>query len=264
MNQIDFLKYSQFPTSSETFQFMQSMLALVAKIASLGGNNYILEGCTESGNNVSAGVVVVNGEILPFTGGSKSTYVVISETRDSVQVYDTAYTDLYINRRVIFGTGSGQLAWSGFKRFTDLLAIATSLSALNNSFATHINNHSVAWASVTGKPSTYPPAAHEHAWSVITSKPITNFYLGEFDANGTVVTKLSGDLTVSVSKGGTGRYILSHYIGHTRYIVLGVGLGDNTRSLRSMDQIQNNSCQVVVSDDTGMDDNAVRFAILIF
>lgn len=30
-----------------------------------------------------------------------------------------------------------------------------------------------AWGDVTGKPSTFPPAAHEHAWGEVTGKPAT-------------------------------------------------------------------------------------------
>ena len=31
----------------------------------------------------------------------------------------------------------------------------------------------VAWGSVTGKPSTFTPAAHTHAWADVTGKPAT-------------------------------------------------------------------------------------------
>ncbi len=123
MNSIDILKYPQFPMSSETLDFMQQMMLMVTKLTNLGGVNYILSGCEEIGNNVNLGFVVINGEILPFAGGTKATYVVIVETKDSVQVFGEVYSELYTNRIVTFGTGAGQLAWSDFKRVPNLLAL---------------------------------------------------------------------------------------------------------------------------------------------
>ncbi|GAB2329222.1 tail fiber domain-containing protein [Streptomyces variabilis] len=35
------------------------------------------------------------------------------------------------------------------------------------------SSHSHAWTEVTGKPSTFPPSSHSHSWSSITSKPST-------------------------------------------------------------------------------------------
>lgn len=264
MNHIDFLKYNQFPTSAETFEALQSMINLIARVASLGGANYILDGCNESGNNVSPGTVVLNGEILPFQGGPKSTYVVISETKDSVQVYDNVYTDLYISRKVIFGTGTGQLAWSGFKRFTDLLTLANNIAILNNAFSLHVNNHTVTWGNVQQRPTVYPPANHSHAYSDLSGIPLTGAYLGEFNAAGTVVTKISGSLNVTVTWVATGKYSLVHNIGHQRYIVQGIGLGDTGISLRSMNNIQNNSCTVMMADEGVAKNWPARFTILIF
>jgi hypothetical protein len=264
MNAIDFTKYSKFPVSSETFEFMQNMMALIAKIASLGGTNYILEGCTENGTTASEGTVVIAGEILPFAGGTKSTYVVISEAKESVQVYDEAYENLYITRKVIFGSGSGQLEWASFKKFTDLLTLAASLSTLSTSFAAHVASHSVAWANVTGKPSTYAPASHTHAWSAITDKAISLAFLGEFDAAGTTVTTLAGSLTVTVARTAKGTYKLFHNIGHTNYIVVGVATNTKTASLRANQEVTGTSCVVYMSDDGTLNDTGTRFMIITF
>lgn len=37
--------------------------------------------------------------------------------------------------------------------------------------AEHIKNGTHPWAKVTGKPSTFPPAAHSHSWDSVTGKP---------------------------------------------------------------------------------------------
>ena len=156
MNKIDFTKYQEFPVSAETYGFMQNMMQLVAKLASLGGTNYILDGCVTSGGNVSAGTVVINGELLPFAGGIINSHVVIAELKTGVQVYDVNYADLYYDRKVIFGGGSNQIEWNSFQRVTDLLTLA---------------NKAVTWSNVSGKPSAFPPLNHSHLWSELSDKP---------------------------------------------------------------------------------------------
>jgi len=156
MNKIDFTKYQEFPVSAETYGFMQNMMQLVAKLASLGGTNYILDGCVTSGGNVSAGTVVINGELLPFAGGVVNTHVVITESKTGVQVYDINYADLYYDRKVVFGGGSNQIAWNSFQKVTDLLTLA---------------NKGVTWSNISGKPSAFTPLNHSHPWSEVSEKP---------------------------------------------------------------------------------------------
>lgn len=120
MNSIDFFKYEQFPLSSETLDFMQQMTAIMTKVALMAGENYILSGCVETGTNVSEGIVVVNGEVIPFLGGSKETYIVIEETKRTVTAGGQIYEDIYISRVARFGTGTNQMEWSIFKKVTPI------------------------------------------------------------------------------------------------------------------------------------------------
>lgn len=275
MNTADFLKYNSFPVSSETLQFMQSMILMSARIASLGGDNYILDGCVDTGANVSAGTLVIGGEIIPFDGGAKTTYVVVSETKTTVQVYDTAYEGVYTTRKAIFGSGSGQLAWASFKRITDIVTLSNSLQQLSESFSNHTADHTVAWSKISGKPSAFPPTVHQHPFSEISGKPETYppsahshlgqvVYVGDFNASGSNVTKLFGAFNVYVSHLAGGRYQLTHNLGHDRYMVFGVGLGNDFTSPRTMTSIDNNTVQINVSDDGTGNDYPVRFAIIVW
>jgi len=276
MNRIDFLKYQQFPMSSETMAFMQDMVALSAKLASIGGSCYILDGCEDIGDNVNPGTVVVNGEILPFAGGFRVSSVVIQEEKDGVQVYDDTYTDLYIKRKVIFGSGgSTQLPWSSFQRLPSLTSMAQTIASLDSALTWHINNHTVAWDKVTGKPSAFPPTGHGHDWSSISGKPAayppeahahpgTIAFIGDFNAVGTLAAKHFGSIDVNVTRLAGGRYQLTHRIGHTRYMVFGVALGDQFISLRAMESPTNDTVQVNVSDDGTGNDCAIRFAIIVW
>lgn len=280
MNHIDFLKYNQFPLSTETLSALQDMIVLTARISSLGGHNYILSGCTEQNNVVSPGYIVVAGEILPFEGGTKSTYITIVEEKSSVNVYDDSYKDIYISRKAVFGSGSPQYQWNSFRRLKSIDELSTDIENLRNTLNSHIENHTVQWSKIFGKPSTYPPASHTHDWGSITSKPTTfppashshpglGVFLGYFDKDGKSVTKYFGSFDVSVARINTGKYKLIHNIGHTNYIVLGVGGEINnwkykTISIRSNIEVSANYCVVVTSDDATPNDCDIRFCILSF
>lgn len=280
MNQIDFLKYNQFPLSTETLSALQDMIILTARIASLGGQNYILSGCIEQNNVVSPGYLVVAGEILPFEGGPKSTYITIVEEKSSVNVYGDSYQDIYISRKAVFGSGSPKYSWSSFNNLRPIAELSVDIANLKNELTYHTSNHTVQWNNITGKPSSYPPVQHTHDWNSITSKPTTfspsihshpglGVFLGYFDKNGTSVTKYYGSFDVGVARLATGMYKLIHNIGHTNYLVIGVGGENNTWdnktiSIRSNIQVNANYCVVVTSDDATPNDCDIRFCILSF
>lgn len=46
----------------------------------LRGGNFILSDCVLYGNNVSDGIIVINGEIIPFDGSTKKDKITIVET----------------------------------------------------------------------------------------------------------------------------------------------------------------------------------------
>lgn len=118
MNSINFTGRSSFPWSSDTFDFSQNMFLLAAQLAKIGGDTYILEGCIQTGMNVAPGTVVINGEILPFTGGVIQDTVYIKETKRSVNALGVNYPDVYTTRTVEFGIGTTRFTWSGFKQIT--------------------------------------------------------------------------------------------------------------------------------------------------
>ncbi|SDC52200.1 hypothetical protein [Williamwhitmania taraxaci] len=275
MNRIDLLKYPQFPMSSETLAFLQDMVTLTAKLSSIGGNTYILEGCELlSGNRVSPGTLVINGEVLPFTGGLTTSNVSIQESKDSVQVYDETYADLYMNRTAVASTGSGSIPWSSFQRLPSLASMAQSLASLDTALTGHITDHTVAWDKVSGKPATFSPAAHNHAWSAISEKPTTFPPSAHSHAAGPVFIGWTnwqggpanpqgdGMIQVVVTKIQEGCYKITHNLGHVRYIVLG-GSGVNSKvSIRSMYDINANDCMIVCSDDGSANDCNLYFTII--
>ncbi len=130
MNQIDLFKYPKFPLSAETLDFLQQMSSLMAQAAGIGGDNFILSGCSEIGSNVSAGIIVVAGEVMPFLGGTKESYIIVEETKRSVTAEGQVYAEIYITRQARFGTGAGQVAWSLFQPVLTIPALQQQISSV--------------------------------------------------------------------------------------------------------------------------------------
>lgn len=91
----------------------------------------------------------------------------------------------------------------------------------------------------------------------------TKIAVGEFDAAGTTITQLYGTpLTFGISRVATGTYDITHDIGHVNYIIMGVGKGNVSISLRSMDEILGTSVRVRLSDDAVLNDCDTRFIFI--
>lgn len=114
MDKVNWLAKDSFPASTYTFDQMQKATALVAVLALIGGNNYILSGCKEDQTgNVSDGVIVIDGEILPFVGGVKKEKITIKETTEDDHALGIDYPEAYIHRIAQFAT-DGEYSWTDF------------------------------------------------------------------------------------------------------------------------------------------------------
>lgn len=104
-----------FPLSIETMELLQSMINQSALTALLGGSTYILSGCEQGDTYVSAGIVVINGEILPFRAGLLKDRVDIFEETENLTAFDENYPNAYKRRYAGFKTG-GAYIWNNFAR----------------------------------------------------------------------------------------------------------------------------------------------------
>ncbi len=135
MNTINFAK-NDFPLVTNVLGFMQDAANLVEKLCGIISGNYIISGCELIGGAVNSGYVVVSGEIMPFAGGAVQTYVRVVSTPVTVPVQDANYTKT--TKQLIFGAGTGQIAWSTFRRASDVIENPTiSLSGLTGSAGLH-------------------------------------------------------------------------------------------------------------------------------
>jgi len=114
MNKVNFLAKEKFPLSSNTMDFVQQMVNLVSTTAALGGSNYIMYGCVDDGaGNISDGVVVIDGEMLPFEGGTKMAKIKIQETTKTLTAFGENYPEAYVYRVAKFDP-AGDYDWNNF------------------------------------------------------------------------------------------------------------------------------------------------------
>ena len=112
MDRINIAGQRDFALSSSSLAFLQDAWTALQAIAGLGGNqNYILSGCEPNGaTSVTPGVVVINGEVLPFVGGGVGDNVIVVETPQTVTVGSGTYNK--VERHVEFGTRADQIPWA--------------------------------------------------------------------------------------------------------------------------------------------------------
>ncbi len=115
MNKANFMAKDNFPQSTYTLDFLQQMSHLASGLALLGGSNYILAGCVTDHIIVSDGIVVINGELLPFEGGQIKDKITIQEVKEADHYAGVDYPEAYILRKAIF-SDTGEYLWNDFKQ----------------------------------------------------------------------------------------------------------------------------------------------------
>lgn len=120
MNRAEFLQSGGFPLTTNTLNFIQESFTLLQELVSLAGDKTIVRGCVQTGATISDGVVVLNGELLPFRGGAPSASVILVEEKEPKTFEDGITREIYKNRYLRFGSGGNSMPWSGFVRLKDL------------------------------------------------------------------------------------------------------------------------------------------------
>lgn len=113
MNKGNFLAKDDFPPSTYLLDFLQGQSVLSAQVARLGGSNYILSGCNVINGTASAGYLVINGEIVPFAGGSVKDKITIQQDKIAESAFGVDYPEAYILRTAIF-SATGEYVWKDF------------------------------------------------------------------------------------------------------------------------------------------------------
>lgn len=118
MDRQNFEAKDRYPLSTQALTFMQDMVMATARLALIGGDHYILSGCAVSGNNVADGIIVINGEVMPFKGGTVVPTITIVEEVTQVSANGLTFENARTKRYAKFATGTGvnYYPWANFKQ----------------------------------------------------------------------------------------------------------------------------------------------------
>ena len=122
MNKLHTEHNAGYPFDIGFLAFMQNAYSLFNHFGHLAGNKAIISGCEEVGNTITSGTVFINGELLPFEGGTKDDTVWIKEATHQVTFKDGFSRTLETIRTVAFGRSTPEKTfnWADFKRITNL------------------------------------------------------------------------------------------------------------------------------------------------
>ena len=117
---IDFSKPGGFPFTQATLDFMQEayksiLQTLIGYLGVPATGHYIISGVETSGTHLTAGWVVVNGEVLPFKQSTKGAKIVVKESKRAVAFKNATSQDVYIDRWAEASQTQGT-ALAGFTR----------------------------------------------------------------------------------------------------------------------------------------------------
>ncbi|MDK7675114.1 hypothetical protein QP547_04725 [Weeksella virosa] len=129
MNKINIQQTGGFPLETDTLKALQDAYSMMQAFGEILAPLAIISGCQATGNNVSNGIVYINGEVLEFRGGAASRYVVIREETESRNFENGEQKTVFIRRWATFGESvQQQYEWSEFYRNPSMQALSTMIA----------------------------------------------------------------------------------------------------------------------------------------
>ena len=107
MDRVQFIQTEGFPWDVNILNFAQNATQISQNLGEIIAPLAIVKGCIENGNNVSDGLVYINGELLPFKGGFKQNVVRIIEQAEKRELETKKSFDCLITRYATFGASAG-------------------------------------------------------------------------------------------------------------------------------------------------------------
>ena len=112
MDRVEFIQTGGFPWDVNILDFAQKAAQISQQLGAIIAPLAIVNGCVENGNNVSDGLVYINGELLPFKGGLKQNNIRVVEKAEQRELESEGLSagilfDCLITRYATFGAGAG-------------------------------------------------------------------------------------------------------------------------------------------------------------
>jgi hypothetical protein len=120
---INFLQTGGVPLTNDLMAQIMDAISTYNVLGDLAGNLTILSGCVVTGQNVSPGVVVVDGDVLYFEGGTTVSTVYVHTEEITKTFEDTTDKVLIIKKTVKFGSGTTNYNWADFVKLKTLKEI---------------------------------------------------------------------------------------------------------------------------------------------
>jgi len=139
MNTFNFNQSGGFPLETNILDEMQKAYEIFNALGSIAGNFSIISGCEVVGSTAADGVVFINGEVLPFIGGTVTTNVKIVEAITALEFEDLNTRDVIYKRHATFGTAAVVYPWADFKRPIATKDLAGLFTGIADQFATIID-----------------------------------------------------------------------------------------------------------------------------
>ncbi|GAA5096966.1 hypothetical protein GCM10023210_31410 [Chryseobacterium ginsengisoli] len=120
---IKWLQTGGVPLTNDVMAVVMESIETYNVLGDLAGHLTILSGCVITGQNVSPGVVAINGDVLYFEGGNIYTNVYV-HTEEIVKTFQDTTDKVLVEKKVVkFGDSSTQYLWSEFFRLETLKSL---------------------------------------------------------------------------------------------------------------------------------------------
>lgn len=112
-----------FPLYTDTLEEAQRAWSIINAFCGIVGDKAIISGCVPTGSYVSDGFIVLNGEVLPFKGGTLGQNIFIKEEITEREFKDKSRKPVFLARIAVFGSSTPDktFTWSDFVRVENLI-----------------------------------------------------------------------------------------------------------------------------------------------
>ena len=132
MNKVEYNQTEGFPLDVNILDFGQKANQISQELGHIIAPLAIVSGCTENSNNISDGVVFIEGELLPFKGGLRQENIRVVEEIEKREFENGVQKDVLITRFATFGIGAVKTyKWSDFHRPKTLKALQSEKAEKN-------------------------------------------------------------------------------------------------------------------------------------
>ncbi len=277
-----------FALTTTALAFMQTAYAMLEKLTAIAGDNIIISGCEVTDTSAASGYMVLNGILMPFSGGTITENVKIVTTTETVTVNTGTYVKTSYSAE--FGTSvteSENVAWAdivsinsitdlmtrldevkdlAYQNETDILALEEDLEAkADKSNVLELDNEEEFIPE-----DDYHPATKVYV-DTVGAQAGLKLMLGASISSAGSATKVRGSLSVSATRNSSGYFTITHNLGSTDYIVIantvgssiGTGSENSTAKIAAIEK-SSNSFGIVIADDNERDDFDFEFSLFQF